>query len=320
MDSERPRSEINTFSNRVGQVNDYWDNGFYTACKVNEMSINLLIDSGSTSSLISNRVFKQIKPDQRPSVEELHHSVSDVNGSSMKVYGKTIVKLKVGKLTYNHPVIICDMIPDGILGQDFLLAHIQTIDYGQHIMKTSNDTIQCWTGGVGNKCMTCRITVREQVQVEPQSSTWVNVDISNKEHLSPIGHVQGNQSTSLHLMEGIVSVKEENIQLNILNCEDEPVTIHLGSDIGTCEPINEVTPKSSSIDRCAKVETTEHPQSDQVPDFLKDLLNRSSIHLSKNEKKKFEKLLIKYKGAFAKSNDDLGCTNLIEHHIEALFV
>ncbi|MES9883153.1 MAG: RNase H-like domain-containing protein [Sedimenticola sp.] len=60
-------------------------------------------------------------------------------------------------------------------------------------------------------------------------------------------------------------------------------------------------------------ETTDTLQ--EVPDYLVDLLKRSSAHLDPSESKKLEQLLIKYRHVFAKSDDDLGVTNIVRHHI-----
>ncbi|XP_053403182.1 uncharacterized protein LOC128558287 [Mercenaria mercenaria] len=45
------------------------------------------------------------------------------------------------------------------------------------------------------------------------------------------------------------------------------------------------------------------------------MYSRSVVHLSKNERQSLEKLLMNYQDVFAKNNDDLGCTNLIQHRI-----
>jgi hypothetical protein len=48
---------------------------------------------------------------------------------------------------FHHQFIICDITPDSILGQDFLLRHVEKIDYQQQLLQTDNTDIKCWIGG-----------------------------------------------------------------------------------------------------------------------------------------------------------------------------
>lgn len=48
--------------------------------------------------------------------------------------------------------------------------------------------------------------------------------------------------------------------------------------------------------------------------YLSDLLERSSVHLIDDQTEALENLLIKYKGVFSQSSDDIRRTNLPEHN------
>ena len=52
-----------------------------------------------------------------------------------------------------------------------------------------------------------------------------------------------------------------------------------------------------------------------VPDYLEDVLARSSVHLCETEKNQLAYLLIEYKDVFAKSSSDLGRCDRIQHAI-----
>lgn len=52
-----------------------------------------------------------------------------------------------------------------------------------------------------------------------------------------------------------------------------------------------------------------------VPDYLVDLLERSSVHLDGEQVKVLQNLLLEYKDVFSKSSDDIGRTDLTEHRI-----
>jgi hypothetical protein len=48
---------------------------------------------------------------------------------------------------------------------------------------------------------------------------------------------------------------------------------------------------------------------------LQDLFERSIVHLSSNDQEKLQELLTKYQDVFARSNDDLGQTDRVQHRI-----
>ena len=48
--------------------------------------------------------------------------IKDVNGENLKVYGTVQIKINFEKETFEHSVIICDILPEGILGQDFVVV------------------------------------------------------------------------------------------------------------------------------------------------------------------------------------------------------
>ena len=60
------------------------------------------------------------------------------------------------------------------------------------------------------------------------------------------------------------------------------------------------------------------PSRDHVPDFLQDLLKRSSVHLSSEEESQLAELLVKYQQVFAKSSSDLGCCERVNHRINTV--
>jgi hypothetical protein len=62
------------------------------------------------------------------------------------------------------------MIPDGIIGQDFLLANVKKIDYEDFVMETVNDRIQCLMGNSNDKCQVCRIMVDDAINIPAQSA------------------------------------------------------------------------------------------------------------------------------------------------------
>ena len=56
----------------IGKIYEHsktFDNGFYTDCKICGVSSHYLIDSGSTSTLLSHRIFSKDRPTIKASAE-----------------------------------------------------------------------------------------------------------------------------------------------------------------------------------------------------------------------------------------------------------
>ena len=89
-----------------------------------------------------------------------------------------------------------------------------------------------------------------------------------------------------------------------MNDTDEPQIIRKNTNIATLSPVCEV--KRHCI-RPAKQEN--------VPEYLKDLYERTVVGMTKEQKAEIAKLLKKYSNSFSKSDDDLGRTGIVRHKI-----
>ena len=293
-----------------------WDNGFYAASEILGMKTGLLIDSGSSCTLLSYKIYQDIPETNKPSLSQETFKMTDVKGTEVKVYGSARVKIKLGNTDYLHKMIICDIATDGILGQDFLLENVKRIDYEKYLLYTKHDEVTCWLGAKSS--MICRVLVKEQVNIPANSSAWVPVAILNKEHLSSTILVEPvKQNTCAHLVPGVVDTEtEKHTSLNVVNPSDEPLTLYSKTVIGTCQSASD----NENIDKqkCRHVKTADSMHSENekdLPEYLRDLFIRSSSNLNESEKIELKTLLTNYQDVFAKSSDDLGLTDKIEHKI-----
>jgi hypothetical protein len=110
----------NKIVGRVGQIGK-WDNGLYVTGLIQEVPVHVFwVDSGSTTKLISYNVFMRFWC--KPTLNISNSVIKDVNGENLKVYGTVQIKINFEKETFEHSVIICDILAEGILGQDFVIV------------------------------------------------------------------------------------------------------------------------------------------------------------------------------------------------------
>ncbi|ESP05340.1 hypothetical protein LOTGIDRAFT_152181 [Lottia gigantea] len=71
--------------------------------------------------------------------------LKDVNGNSLPTYSIAVMQIQLEGATYQIPVLVCDMFPAAIVGQDFLLKYVSKIDYRK--FSTGRKVVIFWIGG-----------------------------------------------------------------------------------------------------------------------------------------------------------------------------
>jgi hypothetical protein len=132
--------------------------------------------------------------------------------------------------------------------------------------------------------------------------------------LGLVDHVTKLKDQGIIMTRGVLEPHKPDIQVQMTNCMDEPVTIYTNEQIGTCKSYYEQ--EEPHIGICQNIQLgSGELLSKAVPSHLQDLFERSIVHLSSNDQEKLQELLTKYQDIFAKSNDDLLQTDRVQHRI-----
>ena len=112
----------------------------------------------------------------------------------------------------------------------------------------------------------------------------------------------------------VVSPKDGEVPIRLMNLNEEPVTIDVGKTVGL------LAPAVGATDVCdyGGSEATQSSEDLDVsfPDHMSSLLDKCHGDLSPLEYQKLSSFLKSYVGIFASPDGKLGRTNLIEHEIE----
>lgn len=298
--------------NRIGQLADtgIWDNGLYTMSTIQGIEVKLLIDNGSSATLLSNRIYSNMDPEVRPPLQKINNTMQGANGQEITVCGQIKTQLYLGNSSFDVNAIVCDIVPDGIIGQDFLLRYASNIDYSKAVIYTDRTQINCWIGGEAQA--KCRVLMSGDVSVPPMSMIKVPVVIENKTTLSSLVLLCASQSLlrrSIAVVEGVLQIDSDTPSICLINTGNESVMLPSNIPIGVCESYYETQTT------CRSTSLSENNSMTKLPDYLKELYERSTAELNEDQSAKLEELLIKYKHVFAKSSDDLGRNNSVQHRI-----
>ena len=104
-------SEVGLRIGQLGNNGEIWDNGFYTRGYIGNLPIDILIDNGSTSTLLSNKVYKELLESSKIK-NKLRHSeckLYDVNGIELQLYGVIQQSLQLGSATFDQNFLVCNI-------------------------------------------------------------------------------------------------------------------------------------------------------------------------------------------------------------------
>ena len=301
---------------QVGNTGGKWDNGFYTKGFIRDIPLLVLIDNGSTCSLLSRKKYLQIAESKETKLEDANFKLFTANGNPIKLYGSLREAIILGDSEYTIELLVGDIQQDAILGQDFLLEHIDRIDYRKQLLTSKDTEIKCWIGGEAK--MTCRVISKYTVTIPPRSKMYIEVDVENAQYLADFGLVDNHKNLEkdkgVYLTRGVLDPHQKQVHIQMTNFKDETVTIFTQEYLGDCESYyEEEAPIRGTCNRL-DLEQREITEG-KLPEHLTDLWNRSSIHLNQEEKQKLTNLLIKYQDVFSRSADDLGRTDRILHRV-----
>lgn len=291
MGESRPEHITNTKNNtlnatirtgHIGDINCQWGNGFCTQCEICQVSISLLIDSGSTASILSYKTYESLPHTDRPSLNKEEASIRDVNGNKIQSYGYANFEICLGGRYYDQALVVCDINCDGILGQDFRLKYVNKINYKHMVLQTDDVEIRCFTGG--NAPMIGRVQVKRSTAIPAHSDVGYQLIYQNQ-------------------------------VVNVTNHSDCPITLQANTVIASCEPYIDQT-RNTQQRVCKTILDVQNASNQEVlPEYLQDLFDRSTVNLDADQSNQLRQLLIKYQTIFSKSSEDIGCTDRVTHKI-----
>jgi predicted aspartyl protease len=126
---------------------------------INGMQTKFLIDTGTTVSMLSRRLYDKLKDQSCYEIQKTKMKVFTADGTQMKLQGKLDVQVKLGTKEIGISALISDIQPDGILGLDIIRNHDTMISAKDETLTINGEVVPImFEGALG--CF--RITAREK--------------------------------------------------------------------------------------------------------------------------------------------------------------
>ena len=284
------------------------------------IDVDFLLDSGSTASLLSDRIYYAIPESHRPKLNETATELYGVNGIQVKNYGMTNLVLSIANKEIVVPTIVCDMRSDAILGQDFNLKHVKCINFEQNHLVTKDNV--CIPYQIGKAAMACRVTCAQSTKIPARSIKNVKVDIPRNGYLDESIILEPSQqavSRKILLVPQILSNKTPQPTVTVINIGHEDLDLYVNTYLGKAESAYDRKKENLPPRVNIRHTTTERPESSDIsqelPEHLQDVFDRSKGYITDEEAERFKCRMMKFARLWATGPDDFGHTDLVTFKI-----
>lgn len=301
-------------------------NGLYIPIKVQNIETEALLDTGSSITVLSPKLFERIPDPIKPSISPSDRSLRMANGDTTLPRGNAVFELHVNGTSLRHKMTIADIEVPVILGYDFLFEHDCSINIKNSSLRFGREYIKCHSRSQ-HVSSVFRICLDETVTLPPGAETIVKGRIDDEGHCFSQASemIIESKSDSVLARQGILVAKalvntdNSSVPLRLMNLTSKPQQLYPKTVAATAELVETVTElenNSCDLDPCDLVNSVQDFDPENLPEHLQIVWESNASSLNDKQKGIFFNLLIKHQHVFARSKYDLGRTDLVQHEID----
>ncbi len=251
--------------------------------------------------------------DQR-SIQPLSSCLCTVTGETAPIRGKGKVKLKIGSAEMTQDIWIADIQDECILGLDFLEPQGCMVNLREGTLLIGEEEIALEKSADTQAGKCCRAVLEASVQIPPCSEIVVTAKARGLGSSARWGILETQPGGGSLLRDGLlvgrtlVDLSRPTVPVRIMNLTRRKHRVRKGVEIAHCEPVHSVMqPEDPAV--------AQGTVSEEVPAHLVDLFRRSTDGLALEQQRSVCQLLSEFSDVFSKGPQDLGHTDLVQHHI-----
>ncbi len=306
----------------------------------------LLIDSGAAVTVISVTLWERIPINQRPQLIMPDETVKleAANNELITVKGTAMFCINIGDQIFEWEAYIADIGDDGILGFDFLYFYDCNLS-ARRGLTIAGKEVKCNIKGIPQ---INKVSLYQNVTIPAYSECIVQGKINeltssfeNMAMFEPIEFQDDDVDRYDGLIFGRTLVNVNGCQdfpVRVINMTEGDIELYADMNIGYMHEVETVEQfekrENSDIDQVCRtysicklhgVTQNQHANGDGESETsrrehwckdLQELYDRSVHGRDTDQADIIEELLHKHENTFAKSPDDLGRTNIIQHTID----
>ena len=271
--------------------------------------IKALVDTGAAVSVIDENFLKEFYQGHFSPLQK--HSSGDVKTVSrapLPVSGRFTTTLEIANGLYSCPfLVVRDLTYDALLGRDFRRANGAVINLKDSTLQLEESIARPHSEGA------CPVRVLYNCVIPASSEAVIPAYLDQTYTPGDVGFVEASpRLIERYQLQGAASLvtvsADHTVPFRFINPTRKPVTLYRGATLGTFSQTDE---SLQVFSLSTKIEPTKESQV-EVPDIPVDLANAD---LTDSQKTELQRLINEYRDVFALSPQELGRTNLVQHHI-----
>ena len=276
------------------------------------MECSILIDSGADRSIISLDFYNSIPRESLRSTNTLTAGkLSGVSGYNLEVMGEAQLEFKIGEQKFTHKFsIVKGVIRPALLGSDFLRTFGATLDYKNYTLTIGGFVVLCKQKGEIAQSRALIQTV-DTVTIPPQSIMTIDVRANIPGYTGDYILIPYENAPVLKDQPGLLLpnmlVSNNSLLMSVINTTGREYTFRRGRVVGIAEGVD-------VVGEVAFVSTEDPPKPECPESEVLHVSNTSD--LTERQQAEFQDLLNKHNTLFAKTDRELGRTDLVEMEID----
>ena len=289
----------------------------------------MLIDTGSSQTILSYSSYLLIPELKRPRLEPALVTATMADGAPLEMWGTAWVEIHVGNVSQTINLMVANIKVEGIIGMDFLISTGSSLDCSNLQLQLKGEKVKCKSSTGELFC--ARLVVTETTVVLPGHERLIPTEIKGKMWKGKeLGLVEPLEISPLPKHEIMIARSVVNVTntmcVQVCNLGQQRRKVKAGTVIACLSPLDPsdihsrqqvAVANGVSGESVTMVDATEDPIEEQiVPEYLQELYTESVHDLSEKDSKQVQGLLCQYSDVFSKSEDDIGRTSLVKHTID----
>jgi hypothetical protein len=127
----------------IGRISNHA--GYYLPGKIAKQSVNFLLDTGCTTSVISPATLKKLPRSVQQQCQQQPGSARTADGNHIPTHGYIVLRGRVRSLPLDHRFLVADISDDAILGMDYFEAQGAVMDFRTAELVIDNKRLPCTT-------------------------------------------------------------------------------------------------------------------------------------------------------------------------------
>lgn len=276
--------------------------------KLAGISVKSLIDTGASATLLSSKVFQQMKNDDRVNILRIDAQITSVTGGNLEVTHCVSLPINIGNKHYQHKIYVVNNVLsdyyDAIIGYDFLKSKKFTICFDTDTIKSENAIIDIHDALTNREInQTNYAYLPKNIILEAGESRNIELSLNKTVKKGETIKIFSNlRNPNIKLANNVCPVStERKITVNVSNISKTPIPLNKNTKIGTI---------SSNFDT---------RNMEVIKQLRKNELKPSDFnlkHLDGETKNKLLDLLMEFGDIFSKRLYTIGRTEAIQPNLQ----